>query len=868
MFKNINENLLLKIIKYAPSLFLILFAVLMTSYLFYQNKQDLNIQKSKIKVELIESKKDIAKNSLQMVHEYIHKTIENSENSLKKDLKNKIDIAWKITENIYNKNKDSLTKKEIILHIKNALESFRFKEERGYFSIHTMTGINILHPINKKFEGTSVLNRIDAQGNHPVQTALRIAKSKGEGFFSWYYYKPNDKSKQFEKFGIVKKFEPLNLIITTAEYIDDYKKNLNSAILEHLKIRESKENIFLIDSEGNSLLTTSKYFNISEVGKNNQFVNLFNDFVNSKKEDTYMEYKFIDDNKEYSKISYLTKVHDNGWIIGGGFDVDALNEKIINRQDKSEKEYERHIYVTLVIAIVMTTLLLIISIWVSKFSEKLFINYRKTLKRKNLILNKAQSQAKIGSWEKSFDSEILNCSDETYHIFEIDSKNNLTFKLFIETIYPEDIESLSLAFHKSVQEHTEYYFEHRLPFADGRVKYIVERGEHFYDKNNIYTSTIGTVQDFTERQNNLLLLEHKKEELETIIQNAPTPMMIHNEDGKILMLNEAWINSTGYSSEEISTIDDWVKIRYEDTQDKIDMYKRLELLCKITQKVDVEEYTFLNKNKDYITWKQSSAPLGIIEGKRTIISTAMDITELKQKDEMLINQSRHAAMGEMISMIAHQWRQPLSTISMDANNMLLDIALGDFSMSESEKYANNISEQTEHLSQTIDDFRNFFKPDKEISKVNIKDIYEKTLSIVQDSLRNHSIELKSTFETQTQVEAFARELMQVFVNIITNAKDALVSSEIETPMINVRVYEDDEYINIEISDNAGGIDAEILPKIFDPYFSTKGDLNGTGLGLYMSKVIIENHLNGTLDVKNNDEGACFTVSLPKEAINT
>ena len=240
------------------------------------------------------------------------------------------------------------------------------------------------------------------------------------------------------------------------------------------------------------------------------------------------------------------------------------------------------------------------------------------------------------------------------------------------------------------------------------------------------------------------------------------------------------------------------------------------------------------------------------------------ITELKHKDEMLINQSRHAAMGEMIGMIAHQWRQPLSSISMDANNMLLDIAIDKFSMSASEEYANSIAEQTQHLSHTIDDFRNFFKPDKVIVEVNIKDILGQTLSIVKDSLKNNNIEFKSTFETQREVNAYPRELMQVFVNIITNAKDAVISKRVKKAQINIRVYEDKKYVNTEICDNGGGIDVEILPKVFDPYFSTKDEKTGTGLGLYMSKMIIQEHLNGVIEMRNTDDGACCTVRLVKE----
>lgn len=375
---------------------------------------------------------------------------------------------------------------------------------------------------------------------------------------------------------------------------------------------------------------------------------------------------------------------------------------------------------------------------------------------------------------------------------------------------------------------------------------------------------LSSALDITENQENLRQLKQKKHELETIIQEAPNPMILHEEGGKILMLNQAWIDSSGFSREEIPTIYDWIEHIYDDEETRIFTKKHIDSLYKLTSKVDEGDFTFLNKNRDLMTWQFSSAPLGLLDGKHTVISTAMDITELKRKDKILITQSRHAAMGEMISMIAHQWRQPLSTISMDANNMLVDIAIDNFSISDSEKYANHIAHQTQHLSQTIDDFRNFFKPDKAISKVNIEDILNQTLSIVKDILNNSNIKFTSFFETQTEVEAYPRELMQVFVNIITNAQDVLVSTQTKNAFIIVRVYEDKLYVNVEICDNGGGIDASILAKIFDPYFSTKDEKTGTGLGLYMSKMIIEDHLQGIIEAHNNHDGACFTVKLLKK----
>nr|MDA3908397.1 PAS domain-containing sensor histidine kinase [Sulfurimonas sp.] len=372
---------------------------------------------------------------------------------------------------------------------------------------------------------------------------------------------------------------------------------------------------------------------------------------------------------------------------------------------------------------------------------------------------------------------------------------------------------------------------------------------------------LAVAEDITEKQKNLKLLEEKKRELETIIQEAPNPIMLHNENGKVLLVNKVWEELTGYKYEEIDTIAKWTKKAYGEKM--LVAKERMDILYPIHGKVDEGEYNIITKDGETIIWQFSSAPLGIIDGVRTVISSGMDITELKHKDDLIMMQSRHAAMGEMIGMIAHQWRQPISVIAMVANNVLLDIALDSFDATQAEKFAQTILNQTSHLSKTIDDFRNFFKPDKEVSKVKLQDIIEETITIVNNSLIHNNITLKTSFKSNSEVDAYPRELMQVFVNIINNAKDAITSNSIEKPIIQIKVYDDDKYVNTEICDNGKGIDAAVLPKIFDPYYTTKDEKTGTGLGLYMSKMIIENHLNGVIEAKNDEQGACLRVRLLK-----
>jgi len=235
----------------------------------------------------------------------------------------------------------------------------------------------------------------------------------------------------------------------------------------------------------------------------------------------------------------------------------------------------------------------------------------------------------------------------------------------------------------------------------------------------------------------------------------------------------------------------------------------------------------------------------------------------REKEKMLIQQSKMAAMGDMISMIAHQWRQPLNQMSY----VLMNIESAYEFKEMTPKYMNEkVKEGTlllEYMSHTIDDFKNFFKPDKARSDEQISEVLEHTVSLVKKSLDAHNITLEMKIESDARLMVYRNELLQVILNLITNAKDAMVMGGVPDPKMLITISENETAIVISVCDNGGGVDEAIQAKIFEPYFSTKGEKSGTGLGLYMAKTIVEEHLNGSIDVINKDKGACFSVRLRK-----
>lgn len=241
--------------------------------------------------------------------------------------------------------------------------------------------------------------------------------------------------------------------------------------------------------------------------------------------------------------------------------------------------------------------------------------------------------------------------------------------------------------------------------------------------------------------------------------------------------------------------------------------------------------------------------------------------ELIKKDEMILAQSRQAAMGEMISMIAHQWRQPLSTITLQISSLKINSMLGKSSIEDTNNALEHIAETIIYLSETIDDFQTFFHPDKEKETTSICELVERAISFTAPRLKVAYIKLDYSCNKHVETLIHSNEFTQVIINIINNAVDILLENKIESPLIEINNIVTDKSIDIHISDNGGGIKDEIINSIFEPYFSTKGK-NGTGLGLYMSKMIIEKELDGVLQVKNNSEGAEFIIKVPRTDLGT
>jgi signal transduction histidine kinase len=250
----------------------------------------------------------------------------------------------------------------------------------------------------------------------------------------------------------------------------------------------------------------------------------------------------------------------------------------------------------------------------------------------------------------------------------------------------------------------------------------------------------------------------------------------------------------------------------------------------------------------------------------------IEIKKNEEKQKIMEAQSRFAAMGEMISMIAHQWRQPLASIGTASFNLKYKLLSEEYDLETKKgreeqsnffkKKLDEIELYVQNLTTTIDDFRNFFKTDKNFVNINIENPIKNTLKIMQEDLKSNNIDVTLNFKSQNKINIYENEIIHVIINILKNAQDKFLEKKIQNARIEIETLDLENGVKIDVYDNGGGIKKENLDIIFEPYFSTKKEKNGTGIGLYMSKIIVEKNHKGKIYATNIKEGICFSIIIP------
>ena len=437
----------------------------------------------------------------------------------------------------------------------------------------------------------------------------------------------------------------------------------------------------------------------------------------------------------------------------------------------------------------------------------------------------------------------------------------------------DEIEHLAKAFNRMVDRLHSSYEE-----LEGRVE---ERTLLLAETNRHLTAEIEQRYDAEKR---LRESEHKYREL---VENANSAIITIDVHAAITFFNKYAEQFFGFSQEKIIGRNVVGTIVPAIESSGRDLAVLVREICADPERFKDIEYENITKDgrRVWVQWMNKAVldPAGNLAG---ILSIGNDVTERRKlleqlehlnrklaeraweeitknrtREQLLQLQSRQAAMGEMIDNIAHQWRQPLNNLGLVLQGMEKKFANGSLSRERMQEQARTGMSLIRYMSQTINDFTNFFRHDKEMVIFRIKDVITTALSFMETSLKRNSITVVVDVADDVTVKGYRNEYTQVLVNILNNARDVFVERAIETPVITLHAFRENGWSSLTIADNGGGISSELIDKIFTPYFTTKEHNQGTGIGLYMSKTIIENNVNGKLTVRNTRDGAEFRLEV-------
>jgi PAS domain S-box-containing protein len=495
----------------------------------------------------------------------------------------------------------------------------------------------------------------------------------------------------------------------------------------------------------------------------------------------------------------------------------------------------------------------------------------------------------IGTWDLDLTNKTAYHSLEHDRIYGYaDPPPDWTLEMFLEHVLPEYRAEVEEMVRQATAAQAGLTYECRIRRTDGEIRWIWFSARHFAD-NLGRNRLAGVVQDITDQKLAEEALRRSEteararaDELAVLMDTVPAHIFIaldpecrrmscSKKTYQFMHVPEGGNVSISAPEEERPTSYRWMKNGKELTSDQLPMQ-----IATTGREVHGFELTLLftdGTSRDLIG---DAVPLLDDSGKvRGSVGIFLDITERKKevdahiqaledlriRDQLLIHQGRLAAMGEMIGNIAHQWRQPLNMLALIVQELPVYHKQGKLDQQYLADSVNKAMLTISNMSQTIDDFRDFLKPDNAKVLFRVSEAMQKSVSLVEASFKVTGLQIQTIVDEEVSIEGCQNEYAQVILNILMNAKDALLEQKIVNPLIVLRLFSEHGKAVLTVTDNAGGIPDAIIDKIFDPYFTTKGPDQGTGIGLFMSKAIIEKNMGGRLTVRNIGDGAEFRIEV-------
>ncbi|MDD2789575.1 MAG: PAS domain-containing protein [Sulfurimonas sp.] len=453
---------------------------------------------------------------------------------------------------------------------------------------------------------------------------------------------------------------------------------------------------------------------------------------------------------------------------------------------------------------------------------------------------------------------------------------------YVSLIHPDDVQTVFEEVQNAIQRGLETFVHHpyRLKRKDGEYRWILDTSYLIKDEEQNITHFLGYILDITSSKEQELELRESQKNLNEAQTDAKIGSYYLNLSTNTLKWSQEHYKIMKKDPRTYTPcVEDVLSYIHKDDQKFVQ--EQLEETLK-TLKRNEFEYRFVFEDETIHVHATSQISKISEDGKALeMTGTVQNVTatklleiqlkelnenlshevdkqtgEIIKKDKILQEQSKLAAMGEMVGAIAHQWRQPLNSLNINIQNLDDDYHDGLITKEFIDNFIQKQSKTIRFMSNTIDDFRNFFRIDKITKKFSVKEAVNATISIQEAQLKNHNI-LVHIAGDDFKIHTLQSEFSQVLLNLITNAKDAIVENNVAHGEINITLSKD----KLTIADNGGGVSPEILERIFEPYFTTKPQGKGTGMGLYMSKMIIEQNIGATLSAHNMEKGLCFVIAF-------
>lgn len=517
----------------------------------------------------------------------------------------------------------------------------------------------------------------------------------------------------------------------------------------------------------------------------------------------------------------------------------------------------------------------------------------KELNESNKKLQATMELAKIAYWEYDLNKDLFTFNDHFYEVvhhstaekeggYQIGSSHYVA-----KYVHPDDALIIPAEIEKVLKaKNNEYTSSTQIRLLiGGEIKYVSANFKLVLDANTKTIKIVGACQDITEQKLVQYEIERTSSEWVQAMDAFEDMIYLLDDKRRLIRANKKFYtimkldakHSIGQLISDLThpslTPQECLicnaQIAFADkvfVVEADDLHNPTSLPLEVTIKTIKDELN--QKPIAILTSLHDLSSARLIEQELRVLNESLELRvqeELiknRQKDLLLIKQSRLAAMGEMITNIAHQWRQPLNALAITLQDA--KYAYDDDEINEEyiAKMVKDGMKFINHLSHTIDDFRTFFKPDGQKEEFNIISACKLAANLIGESLKNSFIEFEFEYSSdELYLSGYPHEFSQVVLNLLSNAKDATLEHKNKKPKITLKIIEESEIVKIIVQDNGGGIKVEILDKVFEPYFTTKEQGKGAGLGLYMSKMIIEQHMNGSIYARNEDDGACFVIEL-------